>query len=132
MGGRRKMPLLRSWEKSITTGCYKDVAPSGATGGRLFGQSRRIQSLEHWDRGGKPARVQGCLISAFSFASVAAISSKEGACHSDMYGSRVRKEPAARVWPSGENLSETQLPGRSSSVVSSCSVAMFHSFTLRS
>lgn len=35
------MPLLRSWEKSITPWCYKDVAPSGATGGLLFGQSRR-------------------------------------------------------------------------------------------
>ena len=22
------MPLLRSWEKSISTGCYQDVAPS--------------------------------------------------------------------------------------------------------
>lgn len=27
------MPLLRSWEKSIATECYKDVAPGGATAG---------------------------------------------------------------------------------------------------
>jgi len=48
------MPLLRSWEKSITTGCYKVVAPSGATGGRLFGQSRPIQRT--LGLAGKPAR----------------------------------------------------------------------------
>ena len=35
------MPLLWSWERSIATVCYKDFAPSGATGGRLFGQSQR-------------------------------------------------------------------------------------------
>ena len=34
--------------------------------------------------------------------------------------------------PSGENLSDRQVPGRGSSVATSCCVAMFHSFTLRS
>ena len=34
------MPLLRSWEKSIATGCDQDFAPSGAAGGGPFGQSR--------------------------------------------------------------------------------------------
>src|SRR5688572_19660501 len=38
------------------------------------------------------ACVHGCLLSVFSFASTAAISSKEGTCHNDVYGSGLRKE----------------------------------------
>ena len=60
--------------------------------------------------------VHGCLLPVFSVASAAAISSNEGTCHNDMYGSGPSQEPAARVRPSGENLSDRQLPGRGSSV----------------
>ena len=76
--------------------------------------------------------VHGCLLAVFSVASAAAISSNEGTSHNDMYGSGLSQEPAARVRPSGENLSDRQVPGRVSSVATSCSVAMFQSFTLRS
>ena len=73
------MPLLRSWEKSISTGCYKDVAPTGLQSGSGSANSNGIQNVERWDLATGPARVQGCLISAFSFASAAAISSQDGA-----------------------------------------------------
>ena len=53
----------------------EDFARSGATRGRLLGQSEGIQSRVLR----KPSQVYGCSLSGFSFGSAAAISSQEGA-----------------------------------------------------
>src|SRR5262249_40932569 len=60
--------------------------------------------------------------------SATAISSHEGTSHNRMYCSGSRRYPTARVRPSGENFTDMQPPG-SFNVATSCSVAMFQSFT---
>src|SRR6266498_1537418 len=106
------MPLLRSWEKSIATGCYQDFVPRGAAGGGPFGQSSKCRTLglALW----KPAQVYGFLLSVFTLASAAAISSQDGARHS------CRRPPlrlvAAMTLPSGEIIVGHKGPPSPSSV----------------
>src|SRR5207247_7930143 len=67
------------------------------------------------------ARVYGCLISVFSFASAAAISWKEGTSHKRMCCSGSRRYPTASMRPSGENFTDEQPPGRPQ-VATTCTV----------
>ena len=94
---RGRHTICGSWPASQTVSNASQIAstPSGAACSFCCLSCESVISLSgifsaEVNRALFASRVHGCLLPVFSVASAAAISSKEGTCHNDMYGSGPR------------------------------------------